>query len=93
MLLGSVPVGASAADETNGADVAIPPECAAFAADKDADLGEVLKAGCKPTVGQMSALMDNPPEQSIGGMISVIDTITLDQSGSFVSWDGNITPW
>jgi NAD(P)-dependent dehydrogenase (short-subunit alcohol dehydrogenase family) len=34
-----------------------------------------------------------PPEQSIGGMISVIDTITLDQSGSFVSWDGSITQW
>jgi hypothetical protein len=60
MLLGWVPVGASAADETNGADVALAPECAEFATDKDADLGEVLRAGCKPTVGQMSALMDNP---------------------------------
>jgi hypothetical protein len=36
------------------------PECAAFAADPDADLGEVLRAGCKPTLAQMSALMDNP---------------------------------
>ena len=35
-------------------------ECQAFAKDPDADLGEVLRAGCKPTLGQMSALMDNP---------------------------------
>jgi hypothetical protein len=34
--------------------------CAAFRADVDADLGEVLKAGCEPTLAQMSALMDNP---------------------------------
>lgn len=35
-------------------------QCLAFASDLDADLGEVLRAGCKPTLGQMSALMDNP---------------------------------
>ena len=35
-------------------------ECAAFAQDKDADLGDVLRAGCQPTLAQMSALMDNP---------------------------------
>src|SRR5210317_312935 len=35
-------------------------ECRAFASDPDADLGEVLKAGCEPTLAQMSALMDNP---------------------------------
>ena len=36
------------------------PQCAAFAANPDADLGDVLHAGCKPTLKQMSALMDNP---------------------------------
>jgi hypothetical protein len=36
------------------------PECLAFAKDADADLGEVLRAGCQPTLAQMSALMDNP---------------------------------
>ncbi len=36
------------------------PECAAFAKDRNADLGEVLRAGCKPSLAQMSALMDNP---------------------------------
>jgi hypothetical protein len=35
-------------------------ECKAFAADRDADVGDIIRAGCKPTVGQMSALMDNP---------------------------------
>ena len=35
-------------------------ECRAFASDPDADLGEVLNAGCEPTLAQMSALMDNP---------------------------------
>jgi hypothetical protein len=35
-------------------------ECRAFRQDPDADLGDVLRAGCEPTVGQMSRLMDNP---------------------------------
>jgi len=35
-------------------------QCAAFRADINADLGEVLRAGCEPTLAQMSALMDNP---------------------------------
>jgi hypothetical protein len=26
----------------------------------DADIGVMLRAGCQPTIGQMSALMDNP---------------------------------
>ena len=34
--------------------------CAQLRADRDADLGEVLKAGCEPTIEQMSRLMDNP---------------------------------
>jgi len=35
-------------------------ECQAFAADPDADVGDIMRAGCKPTLGQMAALMDNP---------------------------------
>jgi hypothetical protein len=35
-------------------------ECLAFARNPDADVGDIIRAGCKPTVGQMSALMDNP---------------------------------
>ncbi len=34
--------------------------CQKYRADIDADLGEVLAAGCEPTLEQMSALMDNP---------------------------------
>lgn len=36
------------------------PQCAAFEADPKADVGDILRAGCKPTLAQMSALMDNP---------------------------------
>ena len=35
-------------------------ECKAFAADPDANVGDIMRAGCKPSLGQMSALMDNP---------------------------------
>lgn len=35
-------------------------ECLKFAQDIDADIGAIIKAGCKPTQGQMSRLMDNP---------------------------------
>jgi hypothetical protein len=42
------------------ASSAMSPECEAFAKDPKADVGEILRAGCKPTTGQMSALMDNP---------------------------------
>ena len=43
-----------------GQEEAMSAECAAFAKDPDADLGAVLRAGCKPTLAQMSRLMDNP---------------------------------
>jgi hypothetical protein len=46
--------------ETEGEEKPLSPECAAFRKDLDADLGEVLRAGCEPTLAQMSALMDNP---------------------------------
>jgi hypothetical protein len=36
------------------------PECAEFAKDLDADVGDIIRAGCKPTTAQMSKLMDNP---------------------------------
>jgi hypothetical protein len=46
--------------EDTSADETVSAECAAFTKDIDADLGEVLRAGCQPTLAQMSALMDNP---------------------------------
>jgi hypothetical protein len=50
----------AAAQETTGESAAKPEQCLKFAVDPNADLGDVIRAGCKPTVGQMSALMDNP---------------------------------
>lgn len=38
----------------------ISPECAALRADPSADIGVVMRAGCQPTLQQMSKLMDNP---------------------------------
>jgi hypothetical protein len=35
-------------------------ECRAFRADDGADIGDIMRAGCEPTLSQMSALMDNP---------------------------------
>jgi hypothetical protein len=51
---------ASAKDEEGEADAPMSPQCAELARNADADLGAVLKAGCEPTLAQMSALMDNP---------------------------------
>jgi len=49
------------ADSDAPADEAAQSEqCRGFAKDIHADLGEVLRAGCEPTLAQMSALMDNP---------------------------------
>ena len=35
-------------------------ECLAFRADINANIGDIMRAGCEPTLGQMSKLMDNP---------------------------------
>ena len=51
---------AQADSETPVDEAAQSEQCRAFAKDVNADLGEVLRAGCEPTVEQMSALMDNP---------------------------------
>ena len=48
-----------ASDGAEG-DKALSEECRSFANQPDADLGDVLEAGCEPTLAQMSKLMDNP---------------------------------
>ncbi len=48
-------------------------ECVAFRQDPGADLGALLKAGCEPTTGQMSKLMDNP----LGNVAMWINQIDL----------------
>ncbi len=35
-------------------------ECIAFRANVNANIGDIMRAGCEPTLGQMSKLMDNP---------------------------------
>jgi len=53
-------VAASAEGEEGEAEAPKTAQCAEVERDIDADLGAVLKAGCEPTLAQMSALMDNP---------------------------------
>jgi len=48
------------ADSEPAGEAAQSEQCLAFSKDIHADLGEVLRAGCEPTLAQMSALMDNP---------------------------------
>ncbi len=33
------------------------------------------------------------PEESAGGMIRVLDALTLEQSGAFLNWQGKTMPW
>jgi hypothetical protein len=51
---------AQAAQQEDGSAAPKSAECLAFQQDLHADLGDVLRAGCEPTLAQMSALMDNP---------------------------------
>jgi len=51
---------AEAEKEPEGEEESLSPECMEWRKDPDADIGVMLRAGCQPTIGQMSALMDNP---------------------------------
>jgi hypothetical protein len=46
--------------ESEGGEKPLSPECAAFRRDPQADVGDIIRAGCQPTTAQMSKLMDNP---------------------------------
>ena len=59
-LVSSVFLAVEAADTPASTEAPDTAECAKFKKDLHADLGDVLKAGCQPTLEQMSALMDNP---------------------------------
>jgi hypothetical protein len=54
----SIVLTAAQAAQGEGAETSA--DCAKFAGDPDADVGDVIRAGCKPSLAQMSALMDNP---------------------------------
>ncbi len=84
---GAAAAGAEPADELSE-------ECRAFQQDPDADLGDVLRAGCKPTLGQMSRLMDNP----LGNVAMWINQVdfyrlkndTFDRQGNQINYMGII---
>jgi hypothetical protein len=51
---------AEAEKEPEGEEESLSPECMEWRKKLDMDIGVMLRAGCQPTIGQMSALMDNP---------------------------------
>ncbi len=61
--------------DTAGSDDGVPKSeaCLKYAADIAADLREVLKAGCEPTLAQMSKLMDNP----IGNVAAMVNQFDM----------------
>ena len=36
---------------------------------------------------------DMDPAESAAGIVTLVDKLTLDQTGSFYQWDGTIHPW
>jgi len=60
--------------------------CLALRADIDADLGEVMRAGCEPTLAQMSALMDNPIG-NVAMMFNQVDAYRMEEPESGITED------
>ena len=52
-------------------------KCIEFAQDLNADIGEVLRAGCQPNAGQMKKLMDNPVG-NVAMFLNQIDYIQME---------------
>jgi hypothetical protein len=81
LLLGAPPISAEEISD----------ECRAFREKPDADLGDVMRAGCEPTLGQMSALMDNPVG-NVAMLFTQFDLFRLtndDVSGLDAEYQGN----
>jgi hypothetical protein len=55
-----VPVQETGIEEAAADDEGMSAECIAFRNDINANIGDIMRAGCEPTLGQMSKLMDNP---------------------------------
>lgn len=60
-----------------GESETISKECMELRNDVFADVGDILRAGCQPTVEQMSRLMDNPLG-NVAMWINQVDIMTLD---------------
>ena len=68
---------AGGAGEEEGEPEELSKECIVLREDDFADVGKVLRAGCEPTVGQMSRLMDNPLG-NVAMWINQVDMFWLD---------------
>ena len=90
-------LGTSAMADDEASELTGPPEssaksggiserCLAFRDDVDADLGEVMRAGCEPTLAQMSALMDNPIG-NVAMMFNQVDAYRMEEPDSGIKED------
>jgi len=84
----SLIVAAAETDDTGESDVTsnndnddVTAECLKFEADHDADVGDVLRAGCQPSTAQMAKLMDNPLG-NVAMMLNQYDIIRLRNSAN-----------
>ena len=68
---------AQAEKENGDEEKPLSSECEAFAKDPDADVGDIIRAGCQPTTGQMSALMDNPLG-NVAMLFTQVDVLVLE---------------
>ena len=85
----SIPLAASAdSGESSPDDTSA--ECLKLTADINADVGEILRAGCQPTTAQMAKLMDNPLG-NVAMMLNQYDFIGLKNSSNDEKrWQGNL---
>jgi len=60
LIAGSFAAPVVAAPESVEADKSPSADCAKISKQADADVGDIIRAGCKPSLAQMSALMNNP---------------------------------
>lgn len=56
-------------------------DCSKFKSDPDADVGDIIRAGCKPSTAQMAKLMDNPLG-NVAMMLNQYDIIRLRNSAN-----------
>jgi len=71
------PIWLAQADTEKKEEAEISEECKAFRADPDADIGDMIRAGCQPTTGQMSALMDNPLG-NVAMLFTQVDVVVME---------------
>ena len=68
---------AQADQEQEGEEIEVSPECRELRKDPMENVGTVIKAGCEPTLAQMSRLMDNPLG-NVAMWLNQVDVVTLE---------------